>query len=39
MVVTMFDKNGNGKIDREERPEVREFLQSSGMLKGISDGL
>jgi len=39
MVVTMFDKNANGKIDAEERPDVREFLQSSGMLKGISDGL
>ncbi len=38
MVVTMFDKNGNGKLDAEERPGVREFLGQSGMLKGVSDG-
>jgi hypothetical protein len=38
LVVTMFDKNSNGKIDPDERPSVREFLESSGMLKGITDG-
>lgn len=38
MVVTMFDRNTNGKIDPDERPDVRAFLESSGMLKGITDG-
>lgn len=38
MVLTMFDKNANGKLDPEERPGVREFLESSGMLKGVADG-
>jgi mono/diheme cytochrome c family protein len=38
MMMTMFDKNSNGKIDAEERPGLRAFLESSGMLKGISDG-
>ncbi len=38
MVVTMFDKNTNGKIDPEERAGVREFLDQSGMLKGVADG-
>jgi hypothetical protein len=38
MVVTMFDKNANGKLDDEERPGVREFLENSDQLKGITDG-
>ena len=38
MMMTMFDKNTNGKIDADERPGLRAFLESSGMLKGIGDG-
>lgn len=38
MVVAMFDKNANGKLDAEERPDVRDFLGQSGMLKGVADG-
>lgn len=38
MVVTMFDKNTNGKLDADERPEVRAFLENTGLLKGITDG-
>ncbi len=37
-MVAMFDKNKNGKIDSEERPALRGFLELSGMLKGIEDG-
>jgi hypothetical protein len=39
MMLAMFDKNSNGKIDSDERPELRSFLESSGMLKGLIDGL
>jgi len=35
MVVATFDKNGNGKIDPEERPALRTFIDESGMLKGL----
>ena len=28
-MITNFDKNGNGKIDDEERPALRTFIQSS----------
>ncbi len=38
LMMTMFDKNTNGKIDTEERPPLRTFLQSSGMLKGLDGG-
>ena len=38
MMLTMFDKNANGKIDPDERPGLREFLEDSGMLKGIEGG-
>lgn len=34
----MFDKNTNGRIDAEERPSLRAFLESSGMLKGVDGG-
>ena len=33
-----FDKNANGKIDPEERPGLRAFLEASGKLKGIEGG-
>jgi mono/diheme cytochrome c family protein len=35
MVVATFDKNGNGKIDEEERPPLRAFIQQSGFLRGF----
>jgi hypothetical protein len=38
MMLAMFDKNTNGKIDPEERPDLRVFLENSGMLKGIEGG-
>ena len=38
MMMTMFDKNTNGKIDPDERPGLRAFLETSGMLKGIEGG-
>jgi len=38
MMMTMFDKNTNGKIDPDERPGLRSFLETSGMLKGFGDG-
>jgi hypothetical protein len=34
----MFDKNTNGRIDPDERPGLRAFLEGSGMLKGLGDG-
>jgi Ca2+-binding EF-hand superfamily protein len=37
-MMTAFDKNTNGKIDADERPALRAFLETSGALKGISDG-
>ena len=37
-MMVMFDKNGNGKIDPEERSSLRSFLENSGMLKGIGEG-
>jgi hypothetical protein len=33
----MFDKNANGKIDPEERPPLRAFLEESGMLKSLGN--
>ena len=33
-----FDKNADGKLDASERPGLRAFLESSGMLKGIEGG-
>jgi mono/diheme cytochrome c family protein len=38
MMMTMFDKNTNGKIDSDERPGLRSFLENSGMLKGLDGG-
>jgi mono/diheme cytochrome c family protein len=38
LMLTMFDKNTNGKLDREERPPLRAYLESSGAVKGITDG-
>jgi len=38
MMMTMFDKNTNGRIDADERPGLRAFLESSGMVKGLGDG-
>ena len=37
-MMTTFDKNANGKLDPEERPALRAFLETSGALKGLSDG-
>jgi hypothetical protein len=37
-MMTMFDKNTNGKLDPEERPALRAFLETSGALKGVTDG-
>lgn len=34
-VAATFDKNGNGKIDDEERPALRTFLQETGVLRGL----
>jgi mono/diheme cytochrome c family protein len=38
MMLSLFDKNTNGRIDPEERPDLRAFLENSGMLKGIDGG-
>jgi len=38
MMMTTFDKNMNGKIDFDERPALRAFLETSGAVKGLSDG-
>ena len=37
-MMTLFDKNTNGKIDPDERPPLRLFLEASGMLKGLDGG-
>jgi len=37
-MMAAFDKNTNGKLDPEERPALRAYLETSGALKGISDG-
>ena len=37
-MMVMFDKNTNGKFEPEERPPLRAFLETSGMLKGLTDG-
>jgi hypothetical protein len=29
-----FDRNGDGDIDAEERPELRNFIKSQGWLPG-----
>ena len=38
LMMTLFDKNTNGKLDPDERPALRAFLETSGMLKGIDGG-
>lgn len=38
MMMTMFDKDSNGRIDAAERPALRSFIESSGMLKGLESG-
>lgn len=38
LMMVMFDKNNNGKLDPEERPGLRSYLESNGFLKGLSDG-
>jgi hypothetical protein len=37
-MMTMFDKNTNGMLDPDERPPLRTFLETTGALRGISDG-
>lgn len=37
-MMAMFDKNTNGKLEPEERPALRAFLETTGALRGISDG-
>jgi Ca2+-binding EF-hand superfamily protein len=37
-MMTTFDKNANGKLDADERPALRAFLETSGALKGLTDG-
>lgn len=37
-MMTLFDKNTNGKLDADERPALRVFLETSGALKGITEG-
>jgi len=37
-MMAMFDKNTNGRLDPDERPAVRAFLETSGALRGIGDG-
>ena len=36
-MMTAFDKNANGRLDPDERPALRAYLESTGALKGISD--
>lgn len=38
MMMATFDKNMNGKLDPDERPGVRNFLEMSGAVRGITDG-
>ncbi|HXG48548.1 MAG TPA: hypothetical protein VNO52_13040 [Methylomirabilota bacterium] len=38
MMMTLFDKDTNGKLDPEERPPLRAYLESSGALRGVGDG-
>ncbi len=38
VMMTMFDKNTNGKLDPDERPGLRAFLETSGLLRGIGGG-
>ncbi|MFM1768144.1 MAG: hypothetical protein RJA22_673 [Verrucomicrobiota bacterium] len=35
MVVATFDKNGNGRIDADERGPLRAFILQSGFLRGL----
>jgi len=37
-MMATFDKNQNGKLDPEERPALRAYLEASGALKGVTDG-
>ena len=37
MMAKIFDKNGNGKIDADERPALRAFLEESGALKSLGN--
>jgi len=36
-MMTLFDKNANGRLDPDERPALRAYLETTGALKGISD--
>ena len=36
-MLTTFDKNTNGKLDADERPALRAFLETTGALKGLGD--
>lgn len=37
LMMATFDKNTNGRIDPEERPALRAYLELSGTLKGLGD--
>jgi cytochrome c553 len=37
MMMTTFDKNTNGKLDPDERPALRTFLETTGALRGLGD--
>ena len=37
MMGKIFDKNGNGKIDADERPALRAYLEESGALKSLGN--
>jgi len=38
MMMATFDKNMNGRLDRDERPALRAYLESTGAVRGITDG-
>ncbi len=38
LIAQRIDKNTNGKIDVDERPALRAFLEASGALKSLTDG-
>ena len=38
LMMATFDKNTNGKLDPEERPPLRAYLETTGALRGITDG-
>ena len=37
MMGKLFDKNGNGKIDADERPALRDYLEENGALKSLGN--